>query len=158
MKLSCKNRFEKVSLFSFFFTDNYLHLYLTWPCSIPTDDYTPAYRHNGTPSGSAENPIIVVPKKLFNKAKKHVGFLPPKRKGTSPGDMLSGDTPDDCVSTTPPAKRTASRVSLFACIVTRAKSSLCRASSLVSMTPFSRPSILSSRSLACLWLNSYNVS
>jgi hypothetical protein len=58
-------------------------------------------------AGSAENPIIVVPKKLFNKAKKHFGFLPPKRNGTSPGDMLSGDTPDDCVSMTSPWYRMA---------------------------------------------------
>src|SRR3989339_849782 len=109
-----------------------------------------------THSGSAGNPIITVPKKLFNKAKKHFGFLPPKRNGTSPGDMLSGDTPDDCASTISPSYKTASRISLFACIVTLENSNLCLASSLASMTPSSWLSILSSRSLACLWLNSYN--
>ena len=47
-----------------------------------------------TLSGSQGNPIIVAPIKLFNKAKKHFGLLPPNRNGDFPGAILSGDTPD----------------------------------------------------------------
>ncbi len=43
-------------------------------------------------SGIASKPISEAPIKLLNRAKKHLGFLPPSRSGVLPGAIIDGET------------------------------------------------------------------